>query len=51
MSVCRRCGSQTDGPLGGSHMPTERQMTRIREWLVAESQRMQIKRAREGLEK
>ena len=26
-------------------MPSDRQMTRIREWLVAESQRMHIKQA------
>ncbi len=45
MSVCRRCGSQTDGPNGGHHMPSDRQMTRIREWLVAESKKMHIERA------
>ena len=26
MSVCRRCGSQTDSPAGQQHMPTDRQM-------------------------
>jgi hypothetical protein len=48
MAVCRRCGSQTDGPDGGHHMPTDRQMTRIREWLVAESRKVHIQRAREA---
>lgn len=50
MAVCRRCGSQTDGPEGRHHMPTERQMGRIREWLIAESTRMHIARAREARE-
>jgi len=50
MSVCRRCGSQTDGPDGGHHLPTERQMTRIREWLFAESRRMHIDQARAARE-
>jgi len=48
MSVCRRCGSQTDGPAGRHHMPSERQMTRIGEWLAAESKRMHINRVREA---
>lgn len=37
MSVCRRCGSQTDGPGGQHHMPAERQLTRSGEWLLAQS--------------
>jgi len=48
MSVCRRCGSQTEGPEGGHHMPADRQMNRVREWLVAESRRLHIERAREA---
>ncbi len=32
-------------------MPTERQGTRIREWLVAESRRMHIQRASEDRER
>jgi hypothetical protein len=51
MAVCRRCGSQTDGPGGSHHVPSERQMTRIREWLVAEAKRTHIERttaARKG---
>ena len=51
MSVCRRCGSQTDGPHGGNHVPTERQLTRIRDWLAAESRRIQIQRSREGAQR
>jgi len=46
MAVCRRCGSQTDGPQGARHLPSDRQLPRIREWLVAESQRVHIARAR-----
>ena len=42
MSVCRRCGSQTDGPAGLHHLPAERQLTRIGEWLTAESKRIRI---------
>ena len=48
MSVCRRCGSQTDGSIGRYHMPSERQMTRIRAWLVAESKKQHIKHALEA---
>ena len=47
MSVCRRCGSQTDGPAGRQHMPTDRQMIRVGEWLAAESKRMHIKQVKE----
>ena len=50
MAVCRRCGSQTEGPDGGHHVPTERQMARIRGWLVAEATRMHVQRAREALD-
>ena len=46
MAVCRRCGSRTDGPDGGHHLPSEGQAARIREWLVAESQRVHIDRVR-----
>ena len=46
MAVCRRCGSRTDGPQGARHLPSDRQLTRIQEWLVAESQRVHIERAR-----
>ena len=46
MAVCRRCGSQTDGPDGIRHMPADRQMTRVREWLVAELTKTHIDRVR-----
>jgi hypothetical protein len=45
MSVCRRCGSQTDGPAGTHHLPSDRQVGRVRDWLVAELTRMDIKRS------
>ncbi len=48
MAVCRRCGSQTDGPEGRHHLPTDRQMTRIAEWLVAEAQRLHLQRIRQA---
>jgi len=48
MPVCRRCGSQTDGPAGAHHLPAERQMARIRDWLVAEAQRTHIQRVRQA---
>jgi hypothetical protein len=47
MSVCRRCGSQTDGPAGRHHLPTERQSARVRDWLIAESRRVHLARARQ----
>jgi hypothetical protein len=46
MSVCRRCGSQTDGPEGLHHMPTEQQLTRSNEWLTAQSRISDIDRSR-----
>jgi hypothetical protein len=36
MSVCRRCGAQTDGP-EGLHIPDERQTERALRWLDAQS--------------
>ncbi len=33
MWVCRRCGSQTDGPEGKKHVPNERQLVRSTEWM------------------
>ena len=45
MSICRRCGSRTDGAEGEHHMPSEQQISRIREWLVADSKKMDIKRS------
>jgi hypothetical protein len=47
MSVCRRCGTQTDGPEGLHHKPTERQLTRSNEWLIAQTRTSYIDRARQ----
>ncbi len=47
MSVCRRCGSLTDGPVGLRHSPHESQLARSTEWLVAQSRLVEIERARE----
>lgn len=46
MSVCRRCGAKTDGPIGLHHIPAERELIRSKEWLMAQSRIMQIDRAR-----
>jgi hypothetical protein len=48
MAVCRRCGSRTDDPAGSHHVPAERQLDRVRDWLAAESKRLDIKRALEA---
>jgi hypothetical protein len=45
MSVCRRCGAQTDGP-EGLHIPDERQLERASRWLDAQSLSSGIDRAR-----
>ena len=45
MSVCRRCGAQTDGPKG-LHIPDERQLERALQWLDAQSLSSGIDRAR-----
>jgi hypothetical protein len=36
MSVCRRCGSQTDGTEGLHHKPSDRQLERSNSWLMAQ---------------
>ena len=48
MSVCRRCGAQTDGPKG-LHTPDERQLGRALQWLDAQSLRNGIDRAKSRL--
>ena len=48
MAICRRCGSRTDGPVGSHHEPSDGQMTRIREWLAAETRRAGIRRSLEA---
>jgi hypothetical protein len=46
MSVCRKCGTSTDGPVGGHHDPGERQLPRSSEWLVAQERIRHIDRTR-----
>jgi len=45
MSVCRRCGAQTDGP-EGRHIPHEQQLDRALQWLDAQARSSGIDRAR-----
>jgi hypothetical protein len=45
MSVCRRCGAQTDGP-EGLHVPGELQLERALRWLDADSLSRGIDRAK-----
>jgi hypothetical protein len=47
MSVCRRCGSRTDGPNGLHHTPAERQVVRSHTWLLAQARISHIDRTRE----
>jgi hypothetical protein len=47
MSVCRRCGGLTDGPMGLHHMPHESQITRSNNWLTAQARLQEIDRAKE----
>ena len=47
MSVCRRCGTVTDGPVGLHHAPDERQLARSTEWLVSQSRVKDIDRTRQ----
>lgn len=35
MSVCRRCGTYTDGPQGRHHVPSEPRLDRAQQWLDA----------------
>lgn len=42
MSICRRCGSHTDGPAGLHHAPHERQLVRSNGWLITEAQRRRV---------
>jgi hypothetical protein len=48
MSVCRRCGSQTDDPTGLHHSPFEGQLARSTNWLAAQSRLVEIERARQS---
>jgi hypothetical protein len=47
MSVCRRCGTQTDSPAGRHHLPNERQIARSNSWLVTQAQSRRIDDLRE----
>jgi hypothetical protein len=47
MSVCRRCGARTDSPLGLHHAPSEFQLTRSSNWLIATSRLREIELAKE----
>ena len=33
MSVCRRCGAYTQGPLGQHHIPSDNRLDRAEQWL------------------
>jgi hypothetical protein len=46
MSVCRKCGAQTDDPAGHHHRPSERQITRSGEWLLTQDRNARIAQAR-----
>jgi len=46
MSVCRRCGAQTDDSAGHHHLPSERQLTRSGEWLLSQARVARIAQAR-----
>jgi hypothetical protein len=46
MSVCRRCGSLTDGPTGLHHTPTDGQLSRSTDWLSAQARMKLIERRR-----
>jgi hypothetical protein len=47
MSVCRRCGTQTDGAEGLHHKPSERQLERSNSWLMAQFHQGRIDSVRE----
>lgn len=36
MAICRRCGMQTSGPMGG-HAPREPQLAQAERWLAGQS--------------
>ncbi len=46
MSVCRRCGSLTDGPTGLHHTPTDGQLIRTTEWLSGQARMKLIEHRR-----
>jgi len=48
ISVCRRCGAQTNDPTGLHHSPFESQLARSTNWLAAQSRLVDIERARQS---
>jgi hypothetical protein len=46
MSICRRCGATTDGPMGHCHLPSERQAARARRWLDEQARLHRVEQAR-----
>jgi hypothetical protein len=47
MSVCRRCGSRTDSPLGLNHAPSDHQVQGSETWLIAQRRLREIELANE----
>ncbi|HVB92473.1 MAG TPA: hypothetical protein VND70_10300 [Acidimicrobiales bacterium] len=47
MSVCRRCGGLTDGPVGLHHLPHVSQVNRSEDWLTAQARIREIDRAKD----
>lgn len=42
MAVCRRCGAQTESPLGRQHVPSERRLAHSEGWLDAQGRARRI---------
>jgi len=51
MAVCRRCGAQTESPLGRRHVPNDRRLARSEEWLEKQKRTRRVDDARESLRK
>jgi hypothetical protein len=51
MAVCRRCGTQTNGPDGDHHVPEGRRVARSNDWLDAQSRLSNIDRVRGSFDK
>jgi hypothetical protein len=48
MAVCRRCGAQTESPLGRQHVPHEKRLARAEQWLDAQRRTRHLEHARES---
>ena len=48
MAVCRRCGAQTESPLGRHHVPHEKRLMRAEQWLDAQVRIRRIDRTRQA---